>query len=186
MKKISLLAGLAALALAGSARAQSAAGTLPTTPVSVEVRAGAAIPIDEEGVKTGYTVGVNATYAVSPMLGIYAGYSFNSFGLDVGDADGSASARLQGFDAGVKASFPAGSITPFVRAGAVFQKASLSVSTSEGSGSFSDDSYKVGFELGGGVSVPLGPRLSVTPGASFVKVEDAKYVKADVGLSFHI
>lgn len=44
----------------------------------------------------------------------------------------------------------------------------------------------MGFEIGGGVEVPVSARLSVTPGVSYNKVEDVEYVRADVGLRFRL
>lgn len=188
MKKTVLLGVLAAASVAGSAQAQA---TLPTTPVSVEVRAGAAFPTGDlaDGAKTGFTVGGNASVAVSPMLSVYAGYTFNSFSLkDDGSSDASAHLRVQGPEAGVKINvpMPAGGVAPFIKGGALYQKYSFSVSGDGGSLSGSDDQYRWGFEAGAGVAVPLGNRLSVTPAVSYIKVEHATAVKTDIGLSFHI
>lgn len=188
MKKTVLLGVLAAAGLAGSAQAQA---ILPTTPVSLEVRAGADFPTGDlsDIAKTGYTVGGNVSVAVAPMLSVYGGYTFNSFSAkDDGSSDGSASFRVQGPEAGVKLNIPmpAGGVAPFVKGGALFQKYSVSVSGDGLSGSFSDDQYRWGFEAGAGVAVPLGNRLSVTPAVTYTKVEHATSVKADIGLSFHI
>jgi opacity protein-like surface antigen len=187
MKKTVLLGVLAAAGLAGSAQAQ----TLPTTPVSLEVRAGAAFPTGDlaDIAKTGYTVGGNVSVAVSPMLSVYGGYTFNSFSAkDDGTSDGSANFRVEGPEAGVKLNIPmpAGGVAPFIKGGALYQKYSVSVSSDDLSGSFSDNQYRWGFEAGAGVSVPLGNRLSVTPAVTYTKVEHATAVKADIGLSFHI
>jgi opacity protein-like surface antigen len=187
MKKTVLLGVLAAAGLAGSAQAQA---TLPTTPVSVEVRAGAGFPTGDlaDIVKTGYNVGANVSVAVSPLLGVYGGYAFNSYSAkDDGSTDGSAHFRVEGPEAGVKLNIPAaGGVAPFIKGAALYQKYSVSVSGSGASGSFSDNQYRWGFEAGAGVAIPLGNRLSVTPAVSYTKVEHATAVKADIGLSFHI
>src|SRR5215207_8117865 len=79
MKKstVGILAALAAVSVAGTASAQMG----PTTPFSFDVRAGAAIPTGDFGdvVSTGWTVGVDGTFNITPMFGIYAGYSFSQF-----------------------------------------------------------------------------------------------------------
>jgi opacity protein-like surface antigen len=183
----SIFAGiLAAAALAGTAHAQS----LPTTPFSLEVRAGASIPTGDmaDVVKTGYTVGGNASFAVTPMVSVYGGYTFNSYtAKDDGSADADVSFRVQGPEAGVKINIPtAGGVAPFIKGGALFQKYAFSVSGDGGSFSGSDDQYRWGFEAGAGVAIPLGTRLSVTPAVTYTKVEHATAVKADVGLSIRI
>ena len=194
MKKIAFAGILAAASLAGTAHAQAAA--VPTSPVSVEVRAGAAFPTGDlsDINKTGYTVGGNVSFAVSPMLSVYGGYTMNSFGfkdefVNDGGANGDASARLRvsGPEAGVKLNIPtAGGFTPFVKGAALYHRYSFSFSGDGGSGSINDDQWRWGFEAGAGVAIPLGPRISVTPAVSYTKVEHATGVKADVGLSFHL
>lgn len=194
MKKIAFAGILAAASFAGTAHAQAA--SVPTSPFSVEVRAGAAVPTGDlsDINKTGYTVGANVSFAVSPMLSVYGGYTMNSFGfkdefVDDGSGDSDASARLgvSGPEAGLKINIPtAGTIVPFVKGAALYHRYSLSVSSSDGSATVNDDQWRWGFEAGAGVAIPLGPRLSVTPAVSYTKVEHATGVKADVGLSFHL
>ena len=52
-------------------------------------------------------------------------------------------------------------------------------------GSLSSDS-EVGFQVGGGVEVPISPRFSFTPQLSFNKVEDAQYVNIESGLRIRL
>lgn len=194
-KSTGLLALVATLGFAGAATAQ----TGPTSPFSIEVRGGAAIPQgdlkDEGDAKTGYTFGANATFQATPMLGIYAGWSRNSFGIE--DAD-DASFVDQGFDAGVKLSFGGGTlpVSPFVRAGAVFHK--ISAEGSEGGVDVEIESDNaIGFDVGAGVAIPLGPRMSFTPAVSYSKFStgddedvfadvDVGGIRLDVGLNFRI
>ncbi|HYH81796.1 MAG TPA: outer membrane beta-barrel protein [Longimicrobium sp.] len=159
MKKTTFaMAALAALALAGSAQAQS------TLPLSFEGRVGAVLPSGDWGelAKTGVGLNGNVTFNVTPVLGIYGGYTYNRFGVDdeLGDTDG-ANFTEQGFDVGLKARFagPTGmGATPFFRGGAIFHK----IGVSDDELSVSGD-YKLGFDVGGGVEIPVSPRIMLTP-----------------------
>jgi len=159
MKKTTFaLAALAAVALAGTANAQSA------LPLSFEGRVGAVLPTGDWGelAKTGIGLNGNVTFNVTPVVGIYGGYTWNRFDVDddLGDVGG-AKFTEQGFDVGLKARFasPTGvPVTPFFRGGAIIHK----LSVSDDDVSFSGD-YKVGFEAGGGVEIPLAQRITLTP-----------------------
>jgi hypothetical protein len=159
MKKTTFaLAALAAVAFTGTAKAQSA------LPLSIEGRVGAVLPTGDWGelAKTGIGLNGNVTFNVTPVVGIYGGYTWNRFGVDadLGDTDG-ANWTEQGFDVGLKARFasPTGMpVTPFFRGGAIIHK--LKVSDDEVS--FSGD-YKVGFDVGGGVEIPVAQRITLTP-----------------------
>lgn len=189
-----LAAGIALLASAGNAQAQRA------LPIAVEVRGGAAFPTGDfgDGLNTGYTFGGNATLGVSPLLGVYAGYSYNSFGVDdAGDVLGE-ELRIndRGFDAGVRASVPtlAVSLSPWVRAGLVYHD----IEVNGDGGDFSSDS-ELGFEVGAGLEFPLGLLVSVTPGVSYTHYSidggdgsvdgdnlDVNHVRADIGLRIRL
>lgn len=169
MKKITTgLLALAAVALAGSVQAQA----IPVSPFSVEVRGGLAFPTGdlEDVAESGITVGANGTYMFTQQLGLYAGFTYNAFGLveeaeEIG-IDGSI--NTYGFDAGVKAMFasPTMPVTPFVKGGLVYHKVELDVEGLD-LGDEDDTEFGLGFEVGGGVMVPLGPRLSFTPAVSY-------------------
>lgn len=181
----SALAVLAAAALStGAAEAQMSR-------ISLEPRVGASFPIDTEGLNTGYVVGGDVIFQATPILGIYAGYNFNSYGVDLEgfgeEVPGNLDARVEvkGFAGGLRATFPVGSLSPYFKGGLLLQSLGVNVSGDGGSFSGSGD-REVGFEIGGGVEVPVSARLSVTPGVSYNKVEDVEYVRADVGLRFHL
>jgi opacity protein-like surface antigen len=164
MKKtfVSMMAAAAVIGAASAAQAQN-------SPFAVELRAGLAFPSgdlkdidEEEGIETESGVGVNlnASYQVTPMVALYGEYSWLQFGIkDVDDAD----VTDQGFGAGVKLSFQTPGMTPFLKAGIAMHQIELSVED------FSTDieDENLGFRVGGGVEIPLGNRLSVTPGATF-------------------
>jgi opacity protein-like surface antigen len=169
MKKITTgLLALAAVALAGSAQAQA----IPVSPFSVEVRGGLAFPTGDldDVADSGITVGANGTYMFTPMLGLYAGFTYNAFGLpeEAEEFDVDGSINTYGFDAGIKAMFasPTMPVTPFVKGGLVYHKVELDIEDLD-LGDEDDSEFGLGFEVGGGVMVPLGPRLSFTPAVSY-------------------
>jgi len=47
-----------------------------------------------------------------------------------------------------------------------------------------ENDYELGFEVGGGLAFPLGPRISVTPAVSYTTIDDLNFVRAQVGLNF--
>ncbi len=193
MKKTSavLVAAAALLAAAGGAQAQMG----PTTPFALELRGGLAFPTGDfgDGLENGWTAGLNGSFNFTPILGVYAGYTFNSFGVDEDEAGiEDVSVNDKGFDAGLRASFAGmGGFTPFLKGGLVFHEIEFDVDGE----SVSTDSH-LGFEIGGGVEIPLGPRMSFTPGVSFTSYSldddeleeelDVTHIKVDVGLRVRI
>jgi hypothetical protein len=158
----------------------AAAGSLEaqTLPISVEVRADAAFPTGSFGdaVDTGLGVGVSAALAVMPNLGVYGSYSRTEFALS--NADGRA--VDSGFAAGLTTTVPGvafGGAQPWVGAGALFHKLDVG-GTSQGD---------IGFEVGGGVAIPLGERLRLTPGVGYRQYgagdANVSYVTAGVGMN---
>jgi opacity protein-like surface antigen len=195
MKKttVGILAALAAVSMTGAANAQMG----PTTPFSVELRAGAALPTGDfgEGLNTGWTAGLTAQYNFTPMIGVYGGYSFTSFGADeeeVGE-DEDVNINDRGFNAGLRASFApmAAGLSPWIKGGLVYNELEFEV---DGESLTSDS--KLGFEVGGGLAFPLGPRISITPGVTYTAYSfddedldldlDVSHVKIDIGLNFRI
>ncbi len=194
MKKTMLLSLVAAVALAGTAQAQT--GTLPTSPLSVDVRAGAAFPTGDFGdiAETGYTVGGDLSLMLSPMFSLYAGGSYSSFAVAdefqelleglTGGQIGDLSYNLYGADAGVKAAFPTMSgFTPFLRGGLVYYTAELGGGDDLGEDVEEENDWEAGFEVGGGLAFPLGPRISVTPEVTYTGIEDLNFVRAQIGLN---
>ena len=187
MKKILFALGATAL-LAGPAAAQ-----IPhITPFGFEARAGAAIPTGDlnDGAGPGLALSGSVTYHAIPLIGIYAGGSYNRFSVDDSDAD----LTDAGLDAGVRVGIPTPliPIDPWIKAGVVVHQAKISL----GGASESAD-WGTGYEVGGGLGFGFGP-ISVTPGISYVKYnstiddgadeDDVKmsYVKADIGVRIRL
>jgi len=172
---MSLTAAFAAATFAGTAQAQM------RSPLSVEVRASAAIPTGDfaTGIGTGYGIGADAHFALTPQLGIYAGYSYTGFDYDNVDD----TLNETGIDAGVRAALGSGAtFTPYVRGGLVYHKLE---------NDFGKSDSKAGFEVGAGLDYPLGLVLSVTPEVSYTRIvqdaaPDLSHVRLGVGLRFKI
>jgi opacity protein-like surface antigen len=198
-KTLGLLSLVAATAFAAPLAAQ-----LPNvTPFSFEVRAGGAFPTgdfaeddgdDTGGIETGYTVGANVTFHLMPMIGIYGGYTYNKFGVD---GDDNTDVVDQGFNAGVRLAIPTPliPIDPYVKAGVVFNQLELS-GTDGGVTASVESDRKLGFEVGAGIGLGLGPKLSFTPQVTYTKYnaefdgigveQDVEHIRVDVGLRLRL
>lgn len=199
MRKITcgILSVVAAAAFVAPAHAQ-----LPNfTPFSLEVRGGFAFPTGDFGeteddvgsVETGTSYGANATFHFMPMVGVYAGYTRSVFGvegldeLDVID---------QGFNAGVRLAIPTPliPIDPYVKAGLVLN--TLSFEFDGDDEEFIESDNSLGFEVGAGIGIGLGPKLSVTPQVTYTRYEPkydgesddfkVEHIRVDVGLRLRI
>lgn len=197
---------LALAAAAGGASQASAQIPMPNlTPFAVEVRGGLAVPTgqwkDDLGLKADYALGANVSVQAMPLVAVYGAYNYNRFKSDAFSTGGTdVSVIDRGFSAGVKVGVPTPfiPIDPWVKAGAVFHN--LKAKVSDGSGSAQDDfaNGKVGFEVGAGVGIALGPKVSFTPGVSYTRYglkdtasgsgtdDKAEYITADVGLRIRI
>lgn len=173
-----LTAALAAATFAGTAHAQM------RSPLSVEVRASAAIPTGDfantgGGIGTGYGIGADAHFALTPQFGVYAGYSYTGFDYDNFDD----TLKETGIDAGVRASLGSGAaFTPYLRGGIVYHKLNNQLGNSDS---------RTGFEVGAGLDYPLGLVLSVTPEVSYTRINqdaapDLSHVRLGVGLRFKL
>jgi hypothetical protein len=189
MKKLTagLFAVAAAALVAGPARAQ-----IPhITPFAFEARAGAAIPTGDMNQDTGPGLALSGsiTYHAIPLVGIYAGGTYDKFSLD-----GGGNATDSGLDVGARLGIPTPliPIDPWIRAGVVVHRTKLTGGTDD----FTSD-WGTGYELGAGLGLGFGP-ISVTPGVGYVHykanngltVDNAdftvSYVKADVGVRIRI
>lgn len=191
-----MLAAFAALTVAGSASAQS-------LPLSLEIRGGLPFPTGElndvgedigNGLGPGYTVGGSVSLDLTPMVGVYGGYTFTHFQVEDFEGIG---LNSDGFDAGLRLSLPtAGGISPWAKGGVVYHDAEVvfddDVQTNPDELDVSE--RQLGFEVGGGIDVRLGQRLSLTPGVSYVRFgtdagfneRDVSYIKGDVGLRLRL
>ncbi|HEX8362059.1 MAG TPA: outer membrane beta-barrel protein [Longimicrobium sp.] len=195
--KVGFLSLVAAAAFAAPAHAQ-----LPNvTPFSFEVRGGLVFPrgdltetaADVAPAESGITYGANATFHFMPMLGIYAGYTRNQFGvegldeLDVID---------EGFSGGLRVAIPTPliPIDPYFKAGVVYN--TLSFEFDGDDAEFVDSDRSLGFEVGAGIGIGLGPKLSFTPQVTYTRYEPrydgeddnfkVEHIRVDVGLRLRL
>ena len=198
-KTLGLLSLVAAAAFATPAHAQ-----IPNvTPFSFEVRGGLAFPTGDFGedtgddsgdTQTGYTVGANVTFHFMPLLGIYGGYTYNRFGLEnLDDIDG----VDQGFDLGVRLGVPTPliPIDPYVKAGLIYHKLGVE-GAAAGDDFIGDSDNSLGFEVGAGLGIGIGPKLSFTPQVTYSRYEpkfdgegidfNVEHIRVDVGLRLRL
>jgi len=185
MKRFAAVAALSVgvFFLADGAHAQQ------TLPLSFEGRAGVAIPtgdLSDVGASSGFAFGANIAYHITPMFGVYGGYSQADFGGDIPEA----SFHTQGFDLGVLVDLPSPMLSPWLRGGIVFNEFRETLDRDR----WTSDS-QLGFEAGGGVAFPIMDMISVTPGVRFttfpIRVDgrgdnSASYLTLDVGLRVRI
>jgi len=193
---------LLAPALALGAMLAHGAHAQTTLPLSFEVRGGVAFPTGDfaDGASTGWTVDGTVRYTVQPTLELYAGYQHASFevddsqdleGVDVGIADDGARAGARLLMGGV------GAVRPWVEAGLIYNRTSVSGSDGETSVTFDSD-WGLGFEAGAGFTLDLSPQVALTPGVRYRQHSthfdladvgegdlDASYVAVDMGINFH-
>lgn len=159
MKKATfVLAALSVLGTAGAASAQS------SIPLSVEVRGDAAFPVGDfaDGeVENGIGFTASAALQLVPGFAAYGSYSRTEFSANDLVGGGDNDVLDQGWAAGLTASLGGapGRATPFVGAGLLFHE--LEVNEVE------QGDAKMGFEVGAGIAVPLGPRVRVTPAVGY-------------------
>jgi opacity protein-like surface antigen len=178
-KAMFALAGIAVFATVGTASAQ--------LPLSVEVRADAAIPTGDfaDAVNAAPSFGVNAALGLARGFAVYGGYSRTQFKLEDSDID----LVDQGFSAGVTLGIPAArlGVQPYIGAGVLIHD----LEVEDGPDLDSD----LGFEVGAGVALPIAPNVRLTPGVGYRRYStqfpigpaaietDVEYFTAGVGLN---
>jgi len=178
-KAMFALAGIAVFATVGTASAQ--------LPISVEVRADAAIPTGDfaDAVDAAPSFGANVALGLARGFAVYGGYSRTAFelqDLDTNMVD-------QGFSAGVTLGIPATrlGVQPYIGAGVLIHELEV-----EDGPEFDSD---LGFEVGAGVALPIASNVRLSPGVGYrrystqfpigpTSVEtDVEYFTAGVGLN---
>ena len=174
--------GVVLLALSfvfGASPAAAQLAGLAGTPVGIEGRLFAAFPTGSFGntLDTGLGWGVEGTFNFTPRLAVYGGYSRARFD---DERAGVSEVTDAGFNVGLRGTLPAlRTLSPFLRGGLVFH---------ELSGSRTADN-ELGFELGGGIAIPLSPRFSVNPALSYLQYSpdngsNVSYVSAGASRMF--
>jgi hypothetical protein len=194
---------LLVLVIAGTARADVAAAQ-GAFPLSFEGRGSLGFATGDfptgattvGGASSGWGVGVSAAYAFIPGLSIYGGLDRFTFGA-ADDTQLPAGAEFvdNGFVVGAKANLPLPmAAIPWVRAGAMFRTLQVRGGGADGAADPRSD-RSPGFEVGGGIDIPLGMVISFTPGVLYRSYRpefggdgggNVRYIDAGVGMRVRI
>lgn len=173
---------------------------------SVEVNADAAIPtrsLAGADLRTGFGLGANLRFRLQPHLAAYGGWEYHHFRTDqlIPNRTETFDVEDTGYTFGLRFEHPLrgegipGASGPswFVRAGGL----ATHIETENDAGSLvGDTGHGLGFEVGGGMALPLGSRLVVTPGVRYRSLSrdltlvgttrraTLAYVTAGVGATF--
>lgn len=193
MKTVRTLATVAVLSLGMVTAAQAQ--------LAVEGRVGVAIPSGDDfgdAASTGFGFEGNVAYGVMPMLELYAGASWARFGVDSDEGeDVDADFTDLGFAGGARVNIPAAMVQPWIRGGLIYNRLEISGEEGDVEASFKTD-WGVGFEIGGGVAIPVAPTIVITPGiryrsyspeasfGEFTDEADVNSIVIDVGARFTI
>lgn len=186
---------------AATARAQA------ELPVHFEARVGAGIPVGDfgDGAAPGWALGLTVRGDLKPGMEIYAGYDHFVFNADRSlDSDPEADVNIHddGVRVGLRSSYAAlrvAGAAPWLETGVIVNHTRLRATSGGASASFDSD-WMVGFEAGAGLSFPVNPRLSLTPGVRYrqhrARFTDngldgpgsitTSYFAVDLGANFHL
>jgi hypothetical protein len=117
---------------------------------------------------------------------------FGESAEDVGELD----VNDQGFNAGLRLAIPTPllPVDPYVKGGLVFNKLGFTFDGDDED--FVDSDNSLGFEVGAGVGIVLGPKLSFTPQVTYTRYEPkydgegddftVQHIRTDVGLRIRL
>lgn len=209
------IVGLAALAacvaLVAPARAQE---ERQERPLSVEVRAGAAVPIrgfqkayPDVDIGNGYTAGASLTYHLVPPFWFFAGYSYNRFQVTEGTHPaayhGEDAAVDQGFDAGVRLKLfsIARVVEPYVKFGTIYHRFSFEGTEAEPEFDpvppLPESDYSLSVLGSVGAEVRVTPRVSLSPEVTLTSYApgfgnrsndylQVEHLRGDLGVRFRL
>lgn len=105
-------------------------------------------------------------YRFMPHLGVYAGWGWNKFAADKSAIGADLDFEETGYVVGLQFKHPIGSspMSYYVRAGGLYNH--IEVENDEGD-IIHDTGHGFGWQLAGGIDIPLGKNWSLTPGVKF-------------------
>lgn len=164
---------------------------------ALDLRGGATLPTEDLGsteLDRGLGFGLTASARVLQHAMLYAGWSWSGF--DATETFPGAESRIEdtGYAAGILFQHPlARSIEGWVRAGALYNHIEIE---DEDGALLADSGHEPGWEAGGGLFIPIGNRLALTPGVRYRTYAadldtgteaidvDLSYVALDIGLTY--
>lgn len=166
--------------------------------LAFEVRAGADIPtaeIDGEELGTGFGLDATLRYRFMPHLAVYGGWDWIRFSPD--DAfGGDLDIEETGYAFGLRFEHPfttRSRLGAWVRAGGTYDHIEIE---NEDGDITADSGHGLGWEAAAGLSIPLTPGLSVTPGARYRALDrdveldgtttefELRYIAVELGLAW--
>jgi hypothetical protein len=120
----------------------------------------------ETSLNTGFGFEGIVHYRFMPHLGAYVGWGWNRFGADESFAGNEVDFEETGYVLGIQFRHPFGNspIHYFVRAGGLYNHIEIENSNGE---IIHDTGHGLGWQLAGGIDLPLGTNWSFTPGLKF-------------------
>jgi opacity protein-like surface antigen len=190
-----LLAGILLATTGASAHAQNHA-------LSLEGRAGVTLAVRDfgAGARSGLALDGTLAYQVFPSLSAYAGLSRDNFGCPKRAAPGDGcDANSEGFEVGARAQLTGVRLTPWARGGVIYHHLERRMSP-QGFPIAARSALALGYEIGGGIAVPITPSVALTPGIRYRAYgadfgnsfgtgplqRDVRYFVADVGVRYVI
>ena len=143
-------------------------------PLSLELAAGFAVPSGamangqrDLALNTGLAAGATLLVHMGPELALYGSWSEERFGCAPNfDCDVEGGFTSRGFEVGAEYVLPHETVwEPWVRAGATLHRFRYHT----GGGFETETEPAAGFELGGGVNIPVSPRMFVSPSMRFAR-----------------
>lgn len=190
MRHITVVATVAAL-LGGFATAHAQGRW------SLEASGGAAFATQETGgtdLGTGVGLEMNVRYRMMPHLAVYGGWDWHHFPTDGPLAGSDLDVEDTGYAFGLRFEHPLASrVAGWMRAGGIANHIELE----NGAGDIiADSGHGLGWEAGAGLTIPVGQRVSLTPGVRYRALTrdldiggstssmDLRYVVAGMGVAY--
>lgn len=163
---------------------------------ALDLRAGAGFPTEdlgEDALNTGFGLEAAARFWLYAHVHAYAGWGWFRFSTDAAGDETDWTVEDTGYVFGFQWIHDGGRVYPWIRVGGVFNHVELE----DDDGDITADSdHTLGFEIGGGVTVPFSSNWALTPGVRYRSYSpeleaggaetsgDLNYVIVDLGVSY--
>lgn len=181
----------AALLIVSAGAAQAQVALQP----GLELRGGAAFPTQDLGdaeLKTGGAVELMANLRVLPHVHVYGGWGYTAFRMDKGLLGNKYDVEETGYNFGMQFRHPVyNSIGAWLMGGGIVKHIELE---NDAGDLVADSGHELGWEVGGGMTVPVAAGIAFTPGVRYRTFSadvtlgnttvpvDLSYVTAEIGV----